>query len=182
MEVVDLAARSARVVVPDFQLSLAIGKEGQNARLAARLTGWRIDIRSDEAPDRPPLTDRRTGAGSALRARTVARLAAVAPPIDARTCAADPVRTCVGCRQRAAKRELLRVTAGSDADGHPAVVPDPDGHAPGRGAHLHPTTACYDLAVRREAFAPGPAGPATGLVHRAGGGLRRLARRSTQHR
>jgi N utilization substance protein A len=38
------------VIVPDFQLSLAIGKEGQNARLAARLTGWRIDIRSDAAP------------------------------------------------------------------------------------------------------------------------------------
>ncbi|MCW2777149.1 MAG: nusA [Frankiales bacterium] len=50
VEVVDLASRSARVVVPDFQLSLAIGKEGQNARLAARLTGWRIDIRSDTAP------------------------------------------------------------------------------------------------------------------------------------
>src|SRR6476646_7014639 len=42
--VVDPEARAARVVVPDFQLSLAIGKEGQNARLAARLTGWRIDI------------------------------------------------------------------------------------------------------------------------------------------
>jgi N utilization substance protein A len=53
VEVVDLAARSARVVVPDYQLSLAIGKEGQNARLAARLTGWRIDIRSDEAPAEP---------------------------------------------------------------------------------------------------------------------------------
>ena len=38
----------AEVIVPDFQLSLAIGKEGQNARLAARLTGWRIDIRSDD--------------------------------------------------------------------------------------------------------------------------------------
>jgi transcription termination/antitermination protein NusA len=50
VEVVDAAARSARVIVPDYQLSLAIGKEGQNARLAARLTGWRIDIRSDEAP------------------------------------------------------------------------------------------------------------------------------------
>ncbi len=50
VEIVDLATRSCRVVVPDFQLSLAIGKEGQNARLAARLTGWRIDIRSDEAP------------------------------------------------------------------------------------------------------------------------------------
>ncbi len=45
--VVDEASRSARVVVPDFQLSLAIGKEGQNARLAARLTGWRVDIRSE---------------------------------------------------------------------------------------------------------------------------------------
>ncbi|SDB91240.1 NusA antitermination factor [Raineyella antarctica] len=49
--VVDPAARAARVVVPDYQLSLAIGREGQNARLAARLTGWRIDIHSDtEAP------------------------------------------------------------------------------------------------------------------------------------
>jgi N utilization substance protein A len=51
--VVDEEARAARVVVPDFHLSLAIGKEGQNARLAARLTGWRIDIRSDEQPDVP---------------------------------------------------------------------------------------------------------------------------------
>ncbi|MEU3249587.1 transcription termination factor NusA [Streptomyces sp. NPDC006997] len=50
VEVVDLAARSARVTVPDYQLSLAIGKEGQNARLAARLTGWRIDIRPDTEP------------------------------------------------------------------------------------------------------------------------------------
>jgi len=49
VEVVDADTRSARVVVPDYQLSLAIGKEGQNARLAARLTGWRIDIVSDAA-------------------------------------------------------------------------------------------------------------------------------------
>jgi N utilization substance protein A len=47
VEVVDLAARAAKVTVPDYQLSLAIGKEGQNARLAARLTGWRIDIHGD---------------------------------------------------------------------------------------------------------------------------------------
>jgi N utilization substance protein A len=45
--VVDAAMKAARVIVPDFQLSLAIGKEGQNARLANRLTGWRIDIRAD---------------------------------------------------------------------------------------------------------------------------------------
>jgi N utilization substance protein A len=47
VEVVDAQARQARVVVPDYQLSLAIGKEGQNARLAAKLTGWKIDIRAD---------------------------------------------------------------------------------------------------------------------------------------
>jgi N utilization substance protein A len=49
VEVMDRDAMEARVTVPDYQLSLAIGKEGQNARLAARLTGWRIDIRSDGA-------------------------------------------------------------------------------------------------------------------------------------
>jgi N utilization substance protein A len=50
---VDPQAKAVRVVVPDYQLSLAIGKEGQNARLAARLTGCRIDIRSDAQPDDP---------------------------------------------------------------------------------------------------------------------------------
>jgi transcription termination/antitermination protein NusA len=50
VEIVDMSTRSARVTVPDYQLSLAIGKEGQNARLAARLTGWRIDIRPDTEP------------------------------------------------------------------------------------------------------------------------------------
>src|SRR5467141_5164897 len=44
---VDDDAKQATVIVPDDQLSLAIGKEGQNARLAARLTGWRVDIRSE---------------------------------------------------------------------------------------------------------------------------------------
>ncbi|MDQ0774122.1 N utilization substance protein A [Streptomyces aurantiacus] len=63
VEVVDLAARSARVTVPDYQLSLAIGKEGQNARLAARLTGWRIDIRPDTEQ-----TGERTGERADARA------------------------------------------------------------------------------------------------------------------
>ncbi|MEY4290820.1 MAG: hypothetical protein RL130_762 [Actinomycetota bacterium] len=47
VEIVDATTRSAKVIVPDYQLSLAIGKDGQNARLAARLTGWRIDIHPD---------------------------------------------------------------------------------------------------------------------------------------
>jgi transcription termination/antitermination protein NusA len=54
VEIVDAEARAARVIVPDYQLSLAIGREGQNARLAARLTGWRIDIRPDVDPAGEP--------------------------------------------------------------------------------------------------------------------------------
>ena len=52
----------AEVIVPDFQLSLAIGKEGQNARLAARLTGWRVDIKS-ETPARRRRVGRRLRRG-----------------------------------------------------------------------------------------------------------------------
>jgi N utilization substance protein A len=44
---IDEMTGTAEVIVPDYQLSLAIGKEGQNARLAARLTGWRVDIKSE---------------------------------------------------------------------------------------------------------------------------------------
>ena len=53
VEITDLATRSAKVIVPDYQLSLAIGKDGQNARLAARLTGWRIDIHPDTVESAP---------------------------------------------------------------------------------------------------------------------------------
>ena len=52
-DVVDPATQQVRVTVPDFQLSLAIGREGQNARLAARLTGYRIDIHSDAEDGTP---------------------------------------------------------------------------------------------------------------------------------
>ena len=57
VEIVDANAKAARVLVPDYQLSLAIGREGQNARLAARLTGWRIDIRPDGGPGADPAGD-----------------------------------------------------------------------------------------------------------------------------
>jgi N utilization substance protein A len=61
VEVVDPVNRAARVTVPDFQLSLAIGREGQNARLAARLTGWRIDIRPDTETSVPQAVSERAG-------------------------------------------------------------------------------------------------------------------------
>ena len=74
VEVVDERAHACRVWVPDYQLSLAIGKEGQNARLAAKLTGWRIDIRPDTgaagadrggSADRPTVDDRDGGVAGA---------------------------------------------------------------------------------------------------------------------
>lgn len=67
---IDDSGKFTRVVVPDFQLSLAIGKEGQNARLAARLTGWKIDIKSESQ-------------AAELEARQAAKAAAAAQELDA---------------------------------------------------------------------------------------------------
>ncbi|MGW0418500.1 YlxR family protein [Streptomyces sp. NPDC003015] len=62
----------------------------------------------------------------------------------ARAC---PERTCVGCRQRTAKTDLLRIVAIKDA-----CVPDHRGTLPGRGAYIHPALVCLDQAVRRRVF------------------------------
>ena len=52
---IDEDEKSALVIVPDYQLSLAIGKEGQNARLAAKLTNWKIDIKSESQAEQEML-------------------------------------------------------------------------------------------------------------------------------
>lgn len=63
----------------------------------------------------------------------------------------EVVRTCIGCRQRADKATLVRVVAVQEPT-ITVVTPDPHGTLPGRGAHLHPTTRCLELAMRRKAF------------------------------
>ena len=193
---------TAEVIVPDFQLSLAIGKEGQNARLAARLSGWRVDIKSEtqlqeeeggevdyaegewvqndsgelvfqpagggdsdlggrgglrvarpapRATPRPPRAttprtatqpaEARGGRGRGRRRRPTARPRRRTQRGPARTVSPRrserprtgyprpqratqkrrmhderpaPVRTCVGCRRRAAPHELVRVRSGAD--------------------------------------------------------------------
>ena len=55
MEIEDEEARSCKVTVPDNQLSLAIGNKGQNARLAAKLTGWKIDIKPESGIEEPTI-------------------------------------------------------------------------------------------------------------------------------
>ena len=57
--------KASRVVVPDYQLSLAIGKAGQNARLAAKLTNWKIDIKSETQAQEEPFEPYASGAGEA---------------------------------------------------------------------------------------------------------------------
>ncbi|MEU9402648.1 YlxR family protein [Streptomyces sp. SID4985] len=71
----------------------------------------------------------------------------------ARAC---PERTCVGCRERAAKNDLLRIVMIEDA-----CVPDPRGTLPGRGAYVHPALVCLDQAVRRRAFTRALRAPGT---------------------
>lgn len=63
----------------------------------------------------------------------------------------EVVRTCIGCRQRSDKTDLVRVVAVQESTAV-VVTPDPRGTLPGRGAHLHPTARCLDLATRRKAF------------------------------
>jgi N utilization substance protein A len=88
---IDEAGEGAIVIVSDHQLSLAIGKEGQNARLAARLTGYRIDIRSDkpaepepvEEPEMAPAEDAAPAEVAALADAEVAPAEDAAPAADA---------------------------------------------------------------------------------------------------
>ncbi|MDN5794206.1 MAG: YlxR family protein [Intrasporangium sp.] len=70
---------------------------------------------------------------------------------------AEPSRTCVGCRRSDSWSALLRVVADQTEDGRPTrgatiLLPDPRRRKPGRGAWVHPTPECFELAVRRKAF------------------------------
>lgn len=65
----------------------------------------------------------------------------------------EPVRTCIGCRERADQRTLVRVVATwDDSEQSTRVVPDLGDALPGRGAHLHPNVRCLEQAKRRRAF------------------------------
>jgi len=84
VNVVDAQARVAQVIVPDYQLSLAIGKEGQNARLAARLTGWKIDIQPDTPAGAAGTSGQPASAsGQAAGTSSPGATAASPPPVGA---------------------------------------------------------------------------------------------------
>ena len=96
--------QTALVIVPDYQLSLAIGREGQNARLAARLTGWRIDIKSESQAAEPP-------------AQVV-----VAPPVAAEETPATPEEAPVAPAEEAQAETEEDVATGAGGEPTPEEV------------------------------------------------------------
>jgi len=106
--------RVATVTVPERMLSLAIGREGQNARLAAKLTGWRIDIRSDQAP-RPEAAPAEADADAAVAAAVVeeapaAEAAAPASPV------AEPVPAEAPAAEAAPAKPRRRTTKKAETE------------------------------------------------------------------
>ena len=112
---IDEDNRIASVTVPERMLSLAIGREGQNARLAAKLTGWRIDIRSDQAQPRPappspaPVETATKPAEAAPEPKAEVEPAEVEPAEVAADAAAEPAPTKTApARKRAAKPKATK--------------------------------------------------------------------------
>lgn len=131
----DAAENSAMVIVPDRQLSLAIGREGQNARLSAKLTGWRIDIKS--AADANAATAPKPSAKPA--AAPAATAAEAAPAVDApRIVTVEPATPVVGMPERpAAQRQepaVFQPAAERPAAQKPAAASA--GSAPGAKSRL----------------------------------------------
>jgi N utilization substance protein A len=135
---IDEENRIANVTVPERMLSLAIGREGQNARLAAKLTGWRIDIRSDVAPlpkaeEEPPVEPAATDVGADNPFAAVAEAVAEAPEAvaggDEAASATPPVEEAV-----AAPKRRTRTTA-------KAVEPEDTGSGNGTEPAAEPAAA-----------------------------------------
>jgi N utilization substance protein A len=135
--VVDATAKAARVVVPDYQLSLAIGREGQNARLAARLTGWRIDIHSDAEGSAP---EGSAPEGAAPEGSDGAAPAAAA--MSSAEAAMSSAEAAMSSAEAAMSSAEVEPTGAEEWDPEPEI----DIHPP--GPHAPDTSAAVDNAFR----------------------------------
>ncbi|MBM2826669.1 MAG: utilization substance protein [Dehalococcoidia bacterium] len=151
--------KTATVVVPDRQLSLAIGKEGQNARLAARLTGWRIDIRSASAME-AEMARRAELEAEQVAAAQMALAEAVLPGKDLPAALEPPVATesPVGADEEAVAAELQEVAVALDEPIAPQLVvaPPQEITVEETGTAIHPSQAPVEAAEVSEAPAPTP--------------------------
>ncbi len=146
--------RTAIVVVPDRSLSLAIGKEGQNARLAAKLTGWRIDIKSETEAATEGLAEIKRQQMQMIRARSLQDKAAALPPSDDLLSRAEWL-----LRERDKSQATLETAARllAHADQNRLELPQVEQEAPeGEAPQLEPVEA--EVAPEAvEAAAPAPA-------------------------
>jgi N utilization substance protein A len=137
---IDEEHRIASVTVPERMLSLAIGREGQNARLAARLTGWRIDIRSDvsvaeaKAADEAPSAEADSVASedeaTPAAADTIAATGAAEAPTEAPSDTGAPASADEPAPAAKPKRTTKKAAAAAAADAQaPAPAPVADGEA-----------------------------------------------------
>jgi transcription termination/antitermination protein NusA len=133
---IDQEHRIANVTVPERMLSLAIGREGQNARLAARLTGWRIDIRSDVS-----VAEARAAAEEA-KAEAPAPAADDAPEAEKAEKAEKPKRTAA----KAAKPETDGATPPTDAAPEAAAEPDAAEAKPAKATRARKSAAAKSEA------------------------------------
>ncbi len=148
---IDEEARVASVTVPERMLSLAIGREGQNARLAAKMTGWRIDIRSDQVPaaDAPPrplaraaaATEAPEAAAAPVETPLETPLAAEAPSVEA-----APDTVAAEAKPKRASRAKAATTKATAAEAPAAVV-----EAEGPAAEAKPKRASRKKAPVEEA-------------------------------
>jgi len=129
VSIVDDAERVMEVIVEDKQLSLAIGKKGQNVRLAAKLTGWRIDIKSEEEKRREveaqlegfDLSLAESGPSAEVRAAAAA-LNAIGEPSQADTVEEAPATAEAPAEADADDSRNAAMEAGTDADDSDAAV------------------------------------------------------------
>jgi N utilization substance protein A len=124
---IDEEHRIANVVVPERMLSLAIGREGQNARLAAKLTGWRIDIRSDVSVAEAAKAEAEGRLTEAAEAAHAIDAAAVGAPEPAAAAEAEPVagEAAAASQEAPAKPKRRKAAAAAPAEPAPEAEPEP---------------------------------------------------------
>ncbi|HUU55482.1 MAG TPA: transcription termination factor NusA [Armatimonadota bacterium] len=161
--IIDEATRSATVVAPDNQLSLAIGREGQNVRLAARLTGWRIDIRSEaqmaERAAAKALEDTEAAAVAEAGGDAPAEAALSAEPVETAEAGAEVSETPVAPSEAVAgeEGETASAEAEPEVEQAPVAEEEPASEEPAEGAEEIPEEAAEAPVAEEEPASEEPA-------------------------
>ena len=130
---------TAVVIVPDRQLSLAIGKEGQNARLAAKLTGWRIDIKSETEAETEGLNEIKRQQMQLIKARNLETKATTPPPDDLLSRAEWLLRQ--KDKQAMTLEQVAKMLADSEATAREAEMLEPLEEQPAQAAQAEALAA-----------------------------------------